>query len=532
MRYAISAILLLAVIMIAGCLGQSGVTSANGSFDKQYRIGVYSNNSTSCEMFTLNTIQTQHAYVVNYSGNWSGATATATFYGSLDNTNWFSMSSVSGNSTTYTTVVDKPLLYVCFTVTGWTANTSLANMTINYVGTSGADVQEYASGFANPVKTNLSMVGYDIEANGASFIGLEVHNGVSTGLSTDLDDGRTVMIDGYISSPFISIGQYQNYLLQTEVFGTTWVATGNTSAPGANTAYAPTGALLAEWVNGNVSDATVRQTITNATVGNWTFSVWLKGNDSTQRTISLNINSSNETKDAKSIVIGRQWQRYYVTQELTNTHTTKTVFINIGTNNVSMWGAQLVPGITPRPYSGPRTTSTLTALTSIMFTPQAFTATGAITSSGAGTFVGVAAGGALTGATTGAFSGIITQSTASLLNESYTPGLSIVSSTAAGNSITNITRNSPTMRMTAVAWNTTASTSNSMEIYTDTENCNTTSVSPKLVFKTYQIGNIVLNRTLMTINSTGVISVIANDNASQRMCLNVSEGGTVSAYKC
>ena len=234
--------------------------------------------------------------------------------------------------------------------------------------------------------------------------------GGNSSVATALGDASLVDINGYINSPFVSFGEYQNYLLQTEAFATTWAVV-NLGTITSNSAISPVGTLVAENIPAEtVKDGTgqIYQNVTDSTIGWWTFSVWLKA-QTENATINLRIDSSGgaggETGTNKSIVLTADWQRYAVTQYLTAGHTTKTVRILNGDNAIVAWGAQLENSATARVYSGSQTTSATTALTRTLGFRGAISVSGAITGSST-----LAIAGGLSGVTTLALSGILTSS--------------------------------------------------------------------------------------------------------------------------
>ena len=256
-----------------------------------------------------------------------------------------------------------------------------------------------STGIAQLASSNGSnvRVGNNVGASGLFHVG----GGVSAG-----GDGMTSIFEGYIDSPHFVAGEYQNFLLQTEVFdNASWVKTG-IGTVSANGAVAPNGLTIAENIPaGSDANANVKQSVTNATTGSWTFSVWLKAQSGSSN-VQLRIDSSAETGTPVTASLTTRWQRYSVTQNFSSAHTTKTVYIISGTNAIAAWGAELDPVAYVRPYSGARTTTALTTLTRGALFPGAITAGGALSA------VGVAVGGALTGATTGAFSSTVSISNA------------------------------------------------------------------------------------------------------------------------
>lgn len=299
--------------------------------------------------------------------------------------------------------------------------------------------------------------------------------------ATALYDGSSIEIDGYIDNPWMSVGVYQNYLLQTEAMGTTWARDGIGTAVGANNAISPRETLVAEWIPpGTSNTSNLYQNITNNALGNWTFSVYLKSNTGTN--VSLALGQYTGENDTKEFNITDRWKRYQVTHNFVGAHTKKTVRIIVGMNNVSAWGAQLEPNWAARPYSGARTTSALTTVTSTATLSSALTIAGA-----------------LGGVSTGTASGEWDAGVGSLTNTSYTKGFYGYGSAA---SASVLSRNSPTMRLESEAWNGTVSKGNSIEWYVHSLGENTTDTSPEACFKTYLENDVITNRTLACFNTT------------------------------
>ena len=299
--------------------------------------------------------------------------------------------------------------------------------------------------------------------------------------ATALYDGSTIEIDGYIDNPWMSVGVYQNYLLQTEVMGTTWARDGIATAVGANNAISPRETATAEWIPpGTSNTSNLYQNVSNSALGNWTFSVYLKSNSGTN--VSLSLGQYAGENDAKELNITDRWKRYQVTHDFVGAHTIKTVRIIVGTNNVSAWGAQLEPNWAARPYSGARTTSALTTVTSTATLSSALTIAGA-----------------LGGVSTGTASGGWDAGVGSLTNQSFTRGFYGYGSAA---SATVLSRNSPTMKLESEAWNGSASKGNSIEWYVHSLGENTTNTSPEACFKTYLENDVITNRTLACFNTT------------------------------
>jgi hypothetical protein len=280
-------------------------------------------------------------------------------------------------------------------------------------------------------------------------IGLFHLGGGNTGVA-----GTALManLDCMFDSPWFSFGEYQNFLLQTEVFdNASWIKTGIGTVT-ANSATDPLGTALAENIPaGADASSRIAQTITNSTTGNWTFSVWLRAQSGTA-TINLRIDTSAETDPTpKSISLTTRWKRYAVSRNITLAHSTKTVVINSATNAISAWAAQLEPTATARPYSGPRTTTALTTLTRTALIPTAVSITGTMTASS--TVAGVA--GTFTGAVSCVTSCTIIRSN---LVVTSNDGFVCANNTAATAGVP--VQISPRLRLTGAAWNTTPTAAN------------------------------------------------------------------------
>lgn len=266
---------------------------------------------------------------------------------------------------------------------------------------------------------------------------LDVHGGGYYGTSTaSLGNADMAEFNGYINNPYISIGEYQNFLLQSESFDNASWEKINIPAVTANNAVAPDGTLTAEFIfGGTTATSGVRQGLTD-TNDILAFSVWLNSATSSYATTSLRIDYGNGTATttgtSKDILLSPRWERYNVIQP-TTAHTRVTVNIVNGAKGIAVWGAQL-EATTTRPYSRAITTTAVTALTRSIRMNGAITGNSTMNVSGAVTFGStLAITGGLSGVTTAALSGAITQTMTSLatttLGNSY--GYNLVNSTAA-----------------------------------------------------------------------------------------------------
>lgn len=375
----------------------------------------------------------------------------------------------------------------------------------------------------------------------------EIENGI---YPSNNGNGSTLDIGGYINDPFINIGEFQNYLLQTETFGTTWVKM-NGSAVVADTEISPIGTQIAERLDNNNTDTGVYQNITLTYNGTWIFSVYMRSNNATA-IAGLQIRTNTVNYTLYNFTLKPNWERYEINTTITDIHTIIQVRIINGIYNVSVWGAQLEPNATnPRPYSGAQTTTATTTITRQVTTPlpiltkSTLTTTG-ITSSGSCGCTAVAVGGALSGATTGTFSststfgGTMTQSVASTLNTLSLYGLVLTTATASTSAIPS--QGATMLSFRGKLWDGTADTTQEWNIGTTGNNLtketslilfnqNTLGENTSILNITHNINSTVMDVSVMWSNST-LEKYYANDNRSQLMCLNISQTGTVTAYKC
>lgn len=154
-----------------------------------------------------------------------------------------------------------------------------------------------------------------------------------------------LQLNGQISTPYFSVGTRQNHILRSEEFdNASWVKS-NMNTVTANSATAPNAAATAENMSGTTGAGQVSQaSSSNATSGDWTFSVWLKMQSGTG-TVQLRVDSSTpSTGTAKTVNLTTSWQRYSVTESVAAGSTTKTAVLITGTTAIAAWGAQLEPG--------------------------------------------------------------------------------------------------------------------------------------------------------------------------------------------
>ncbi len=321
---------------------------------------------------------------------------------------------------------------------------------------------------------------------------------------------NVINLDTDISNPILSLGFYQNFLLQTEVMGTTWVSYNLTQQ--INSVMSPIGTIIAERLMPTTDNASIGQTITNATLTNWTFSVWLKTPNTTEVTVNMMIDTNSTNGTHKPVVLTNAWKRYSITENTNSIHANVTVKIDLGNVTMDMWGAQLEPTNWTRPYSGARTTPGLVALTGTTLLRSALSVTGAITSSGVITGVGVAVGGTLTTASTGAFSGIITQTTNPLFVS--TDGLVLTSTTATTQAIP--IQLSPRLRFTGVVWDNSSGASRTVNFKQEVIPISSSTGSAKMVwgYGYNSVTDVGMNQ-LMSLGSVGTLDVLGNTFSEQ-----------------
>lgn len=124
-------------LLLFGCAQPSTGGNAMATTQASYTFAVLSNNTTGTVSYALPGLLKYHDISYNYSGNWSDMLANVTLQGSIDNSNFVSLVSYSGNTTGVSFVSPYPVLYTRLLVTGWNAstNSSIANLTVTYGGT-------------------------------------------------------------------------------------------------------------------------------------------------------------------------------------------------------------------------------------------------------------------------------------------------------------------------------------------------------------------------------------------------------------
>lgn len=288
------------------------------------------------------------------------------------------------------------------------------------------------TGYFNSILTEITQGGF-IEIGGNRFAG-----------AVSIPVASTTTIGG-LESAWLQTGAYQNYLRYTEQFEVqtagNWIRTNITNVV-ANSYPAPIEtAVTADTIIGNSSDSAITQTMATGVVGgnatgDWVFSIYLRTETGTA-TVGLQVSSNSEIGTVKNVTINDNWQRYSVVQNFSQANTHKIVSLIVGNNTVVAWGSQLEPSSYARRYSGARTTSLLTTLTTSARIPTSLVLAGT-----------------LTGVTSITSSSTITLSRSSIA-DNRTDGFMAVSSTAATSSIP--VRNSPSVTLVSRAWDTSGS---------------------------------------------------------------------------
>lgn len=336
------------------------------------------------------------------------------------------------------------------------------------------------TGYFNSVLTELTQGGF-IEIGGNRFAG-----------AVSIPVASTTTIGG-LESAWLQTGAYQNYLRYTEQFEVqtagNWIRTNITNVV-ANSYPAPIEtAVTADTIIGNSSDSAITQTMATGVVGgdatgDWVFSIYLRTETGTA-TVGLQVSSNSETGTVKNVTINDNWQRYSVVQNFSQANTHKIVSLIVGNNTVVAWGSQLEPSSYARRYSGARTTTLLTTLTTSARIPTSLVL--------AGTLTGVTS--------------ITTTSTVSVNRSSQTDvrndGVNIVSSTAANSSVP--VRVSPSLALISKVWDTTSSSSKST--YWNLDNMPVSSNTPSSYLR---LGYLLEGGSYIypyTFNSDGILSV-------------------------
>jgi hypothetical protein len=202
-------------------------------------------------------------------------------------------------------------------------------------------------------------------------------------------------VGGSTVTSYGGIGRYENLLLQSENFATTWTATNLSGAPVDGEA-APNGGTSADLMTtGGTAPGSVQQSVSAANNEIFVLSVWLKQGTSTAAQIELITNAAGDTAATQAATLTADWQRVYVTKQApaSGVSSITATIKNTGaaSTTIRVWGAQLekVSTTTAGPGVYRRTT-----------TASAPTGKGVVTDgevAGIGTVTSVDSGNGLTG---------------------------------------------------------------------------------------------------------------------------------------
>lgn len=184
-------------------------------------------------------------------------------------------------------------------------------------------------------------------------------NGFGINTPTELltiADGNILLNNGGVYSAFGGFGRYQNLLLNSEDFSTTWsVLTGSVTT---NTVTAPNGELTADTLNIDGSNSFVWQnyagTVSPAT--NFAYSIWLRAASDTTVTIMVRDDNSGAPGGmySKTVTVTQQWQRFTVAGSISSSGGVGigSYVINPGGSPIAVyaWGAQLEKATNPGVY--------------------------------------------------------------------------------------------------------------------------------------------------------------------------------------
>jgi len=90
----------------------------------------------------------------------------------------------------------------------------------------------------------------------------------------------------------------------------------------------------------------LQQEITNSTTGVHVFSIWVKS-AGTSDTVNIRTYSNTQSASSTPVSVTTSWQRVSVTLNFTAAHAKKYVRVEMGTQDLYIWGAQLESGSTP-----------------------------------------------------------------------------------------------------------------------------------------------------------------------------------------
>ncbi len=230
--------------------------------------------------------------------------------------------------------------------------TTTAGQTLAIQGSGAQDILNVvsSSGTSNLYINSAGNIGVD---NQYPIGPLDVGNGITNG-----GDGQTTEIDGYLSTPWLGMGEWQNFLVSATNFSASqWIKV-NMNSVAAATATSPLDALLASNLSGTSATGNISQAVVSGSTTPWTFSVYLKsqgGATTTALEIDTNVASGTPT----TFTIGPSWQRYAVTSNLTGVFTSVVARIVVGTSAIAAWGPQLEQSSYARPYGGGTLTTAL-----------------------------------------------------------------------------------------------------------------------------------------------------------------------------
>ncbi len=184
---------------------------------------------------------------------------------------------------------------------------------------------------------------------------VDLRVGSSSKLAIANNGSITLQNASSLVTPNQSVGTFQNHLVRSDDFGTTWTVS-NVSAITNDTQVAPDGSTSAESLATSSSGGYVQQdTSTAATSVDYTLSVWVKSTGT--QNFSMRIDgTTGGTGTEVTHTATTSWQRFSVTQTLTGAFTGN-VRVRIypgtsaGTGTVYAWGAQLEKTSTPNAYA-------------------------------------------------------------------------------------------------------------------------------------------------------------------------------------
>lgn len=152
-----------------------------------------------------------------------------------------------------------------------------------------------------------------------------------------------------------------NLVLRSTEFSNTGVWIGDASGVGAvaptvtaNYAYGPDGNATADRLQFDkgvgAGFSRLQQAVTTTASANYTFSVWMKTNDYTVKSVALRLDSTGSTG-----TVTPEWKRFYVSTAVSGTSTQGQILLydSLSTSNtadISVWGAQFESGTSAHTY--------------------------------------------------------------------------------------------------------------------------------------------------------------------------------------